>query len=245
MPIARIGYGRLGAVSLRHFRRVGLGLTAALSAALCALLFRGLGPADEDAGKGGVVATAHPVVVDQQGVSGQSQINHARIQGIGAEMQASTGRHRGAAELALVGGYDRLVGPISLAVRVSRLPTRVSSVVVLPPGPDPGGKRGAGSSGSTAGAPRPCRIQPTLTSRPFANSAQTYPGREAPRSAPAPARSKPCRREPGCAPSRLPAQHAAPRRPARRVARRRPRRRPWCCRASIGYGPSWSSRSST
>src|SRR6516164_3747350 len=105
-----------------------------------AFLSRALGPADEDAGEGGVVAAAHPVVVDEQELSRQDQIDQA---GISGEMQAPTGRSGGAAELALVGGHNRLAGPISLAFRAQPVagPGQHDLVVVLPPCPDPGGKR--------------------------------------------------------------------------------------------------------
>ena len=54
-------------------------------------LFRVLVPIDEDAGEGNVVAATHPVVVRKQKFSRQSQINQARIRGIGSEMQAPEG----------------------------------------------------------------------------------------------------------------------------------------------------------
>jgi hypothetical protein len=119
-------------------------------------LFRALGPADEYAGEDGVMTAAHPIVVHKQELSCQGQINQARIRATAGEMQTPAGRSLGAAEPALVGGCDRLAGPIGLAVCAEPVadPNQDDLVVVLPPRPDPGGKRCAGAIDSVAGATR-------------------------------------------------------------------------------------------
>jgi hypothetical protein len=124
---------------------------------------------------------AHPIVLHKQELARQGQINQARIRAISGKMQAPAGRSRDTAEPALVGGCDRLAGPIGLAVCAEPVadPNQDDLVVVLPPRPDPGGKRGAGAIDGVAGATPACGTQPALASRPLANKAQTYPGREA------------------------------------------------------------------
>jgi len=89
------------------------------------------------------MAATHPIVVHKQKLARQGQINQARIRAISGKMQAPAGRSRDTAEPALVGGCDRLAGPIGLAVCAEPIanPGQHDLVIVLPPCPDPGVKR--------------------------------------------------------------------------------------------------------
>ena len=176
------------------------------------------------------MAAAHPIVVHKQELARQGQINQARIRAISGKMQAPAGRSRDTAEPALVGGCDRLAGPIGLTVCAEPIavPGQHDLVIVLPPCPDPGGNRRyrihrqqlPGRRG-LAGPSRPSPQDRSQTTRRHIPGAKKHQA-----ATPARARSQPCRRKPGCAPCRWPARCAVLRRPEQRIARRTPHRRP-------------------